>query len=568
MSLLREVIVYSRKGCHLCEIVKEKLIKLERRGGFRWAEGKTTMVRSSQRASLFIVLFLAACGFLGVVFAQKNPATAHDSDSDVSQSLHQFTQVYDIVEQTHAEPVNPDKTIYTVVIPGMLHVLEPHSNFFDPKSYSLLREDQRGKYYGVGMTVGPRNNKVIVIAPFVGTPAYRAGIHPGDIIIAVDGKPTDNMSTGDVADLLKGPKGTTVRITVLREGSDKPLDFNVVRDEIPRYSVDLHFLIRPGVGYMHIAQFNETTEKEVQDALDSFNQQGDLKGLILDLRQNPGGLLNEGVGVADKFLHKGQLIVSHHGRSSPERRYVATHGNGGRDYPLVVLVNRGTASAAEIVAGAIQDHDRGLIIGETTFGKGLVQTVYPLSNDTGLALTTAKYYTPSGRLIQRDYSNVSLYDYYFDRDGIGDTTNKEVKLTDSGRTVYGGGGISPDVKVDPIKSKHFQDSLLQHYAFFNFAKHYIIAHHITKSFQVDDATMQEFRESLDADKVPYTEADLLQNEEWIKSNLKSEIFVDAFGQEEGLKVKAETDPEVLKGLDLLPQARALAENARKVIADR
>src|SRR6266516_1182650 len=523
------------------------------------------MVRSSQRASLFVVLFLAVCGFLGAVFAQKNPTTAHDSDSDVSQSLQQFTQVYDIVEQNYAEPVNPDDAIYNGAIPGMLHVLDPHSNFFDPKQYAQLREEQRGKYYGVGMTVGPRNNKVIVIAPFVGTPAYRAGIRPGDIIIAVDGKPTDNMSTGDVADLLKGPKGTTVRITVLRDGSDKPLDFNVVRDEIPRYSVDLHFLIRPGIGYMHVSGFQETTDHEVAQALDDM---GDLKGLILDLRQNPGGLLSEGVGVADKFLHKGQLIVSHHGRNSPEKRYVAAHGNGGKEFPLVVLVNRGTASAAEIVAGAIQDHDRGLVVGETTFGKGLVQTVWPLSNDTGLALTTAKYYTPSGRLIQRDYSNVSLYDYYFDRDGIGDTTNKEVKLTDSGRTVYGGGGIAPDVKLDAIKSNHFQDTLLQHYAFFNFAKHYVNGRHVTKNFEVDESVMQEFRKSLDADKTPYTEADLVQNNEWIRSNIKSEVFVDAFGQEEGLKVRAESDPEVLKALDLLPQARALAENARKVIAER
>jgi carboxyl-terminal processing protease len=279
-------------------------------------------------------------------------------------------------------------------------------------------------------------------------------------------------------------------------------------------------------------------------------------------------LLNEGVGVADKFLHKGQLIVSHHGRSSPERRYVATHGNGGRDYPLVVLVNRGTASAAEIVAGAIQDHDRGLIIGETTFGKGLVQTVYPLSNDTGLALTTAKYYTPSGRLIQRDYSNVSLYDYYFERNDSNNIANKEVKLTDSGRTVYGGGGITPDVKIDPIKSNHFQDTLLQHYAFFNFAKHYANGRHITKSFEVDENVLQEFRKSLDTDQIPYTEADLVQNNDWVRSNIKSEIFVDAFGQEEGLKVKAETDPEVLKGLDMLPQARQLADNAKKVVAER
>src|SRR5947209_4474760 len=526
------------------------------------------MARSPQRNSILIVAFLTICGFLGMLFAQKNPATAHDSDSDVSDSLKQFTEVYDVVEQNYAEPVNPDKAIYNGAIPGMLHVLDPHSNFFDPKSYSFLGEDQRGKYYGVGMTVGPRNNKVIVIAPFAGTPAYRAGIHPGDIIAAVDGKPTDNMNTSDVADLLKGPKGTTVHITVLREGAEKPLEFAVVRDEIPRYSVDLHFLIRPGVGYMHIAQFNETTEKEVQEALDSFSQSGEMKGLILDLRQNPGGLLNEGVGVADKFLHKGQLIVSHHGRSSPERRYTAMHGDGGRDYPLVVLVNRGTASAAEIVAGAIQDHDRGLVVGEITFGKGLVQTVYPLSNDTGLALTTAKYYTPSGRLIQRDFSNVSLYDYYFDRDNINNIANKEVKLTDSGRTVYGGGGITPDVKVNQIKSNHFQDTLLQHYAFFNFAKHYANSHHVTKNFEVDENVIQEFRKSLDADKTPYTEADLVQNNEWIRSNIKSEVFVDAFGQEEGLKVRAESDPEVLKALDLLPQARQLAENARKVIAER
>jgi carboxyl-terminal processing protease len=523
------------------------------------------MVRSSRRSLFLVVLILVTCGFLGLLFGQKNPAIASSADGDIRDSLRQFTSIYDVVEQNYAEPVNADKAIYNGAIPGMLHVLDPHSNFFDPKSYALLREDQRGKYYGVGMTVGPRNNKVIVIAPFVGTPAYRAGIRPGDIIVAVDGKPTDNMTTSDVADLLKGPKGTTVHITVLREGSDKPIEFAVVRDEIPRYSVDLHFLIRPGVGYMHVSGFNETTEHEVGQALDEM---GDLKGLILDLRQNPGGLLSEGVGVADKFLRKGQLIVSHHGRSSPEKRYSATHGNGGKEYPLVVLVNRGTASAAEIVAGAIQDHDRGLIAGETTFGKGLVQTVYPLSENTGLALTTAKYYTPSGRLIQRDYSNVSLYDYYFNRDTEDNTSSHEVKLTDSGRTVYGGGGIMPDVKIPPVKSNKFQDTLLQRYAFFNFAKRYILNHHPTKSFETDDVTLQDFRKFLDEEKIPYTEADFVENNDWLRSSIRSEIFVDAFGQEEGLKVRAETDPDVIKALDLLPQAKALADNARRVVAER
>src|SRR5213080_5029345 len=380
---------------------------------------------SSSRRSLFLVLsILLLCGCMGAVFGQRSSAVEGSSDGEIRDNIKEFTQVYDLVEQNYAEPVNPDKAIYNGAIPGMLRVLDPHSNFFDPKQYALLREDQRGKYYGVGMSVGPRNNKVIVIAPFVGTPAYKAGIRPGDVIAAVDGKPTDNMTTSEVADLLKGAKGTTVHITIIREGSDKPLEFSIVRDEIPRYSVDLHFMIHPGIGYMHVSGFNETTEKEVQEALDSFYQAGELKGLILDLRQNPGGLLNEGVGVADKFLRKNQLIVSHHGRSSPERRYTATHGNGGKEYPLVVLVNRGTASAAEIVAGAIQDHDRGLVAGETTFGKGLVQTVYPLSENTGLLLTTAKYYTPSGRLIQREYSGVSLYDYYYHREDETNVTGK------------------------------------------------------------------------------------------------------------------------------------------------
>ena len=530
------------------------------------------MSSSPRRTAVLIVAVILACGCVGMVFGQRLSTTTATNDTDVRDSVRSFTQVYEVVQQNYAEPVNPDKAIYNGAIPGMLRVLDPHSNFFDPKSYAALREEQRGKYYGVGMQVGPRNNKVIVIAPFTGAPAYRAGIRPGDVIIAVDGKPTDNMSTSDVAELLKGPKGTTVKITVLREGTEKPIDFNVVRDEIPRYSVDVHFMIKPGIGYIHVSGFQETTEHEVTQALDQLQQQGDLKGLILDLRQNPGGLLSEGVGVADKFLKKGQVIVSHHGRSSPEKIYRAAHGNGGRDYPLVVLVNRGTASAAEIVAGAIQDHDRGLIVGETTFGKGLVQTVYPLSENTGLALTTAKYYTPSGRLIQRDYNGVSLYDYYYNSRDNGDGTppvpSREVKMTDSGRTVYGGGGINPDVVIPPIKSNKFEDTLLQKYAFFNFAKHYVINHKVTQSFQVDDAVMQEFRKFLDSQQIAFTEADLAENNDWIRSNIKAELFVNEFGQQEGLIVHTENDPAVAKALELLPKAKELADNAKKTIAQR
>ena len=531
------------------------------------------MASSPRRTALIILTVILACGCVGMLFGQRLNTTSTGSDSDLRDSVRSFTQIYEVVQQNYAEPVNPDKAIYNGAIPGMLRVLDPHSNFFDPKSYSALREEQRGKYYGVGMQVGPRNNKVIVIAPFTGAPAYRAGIRPGDVIIAVDGKATDNMSTSDVAELLKGPKGTTVKITVLREGTEKPIDFSVVRDEIPRYSVDVHFMIRPGIGYIHVSGFQETTEHEVAQALEQLQAQGEMKGLILDLRQNPGGLLSEGVGVADKFLKKGQVIVSHHGRSSPEKVYRAAHGNGGKEYPLVVLVNRGTASAAEIVAGAIQDHDRGLIVGETTFGKGLVQTVYPLSENTGLALTTAKYYTPSGRLIQREYTGVSLYDYYYNNrddhsDGTPPTPSREVKMTDSGRTVYGGGGINPDIVIPSLKGNKFQDTLLQKYAFFNFSKHYVINHKVAQSFQVDDAVIQEFRKFLDSQQIQFTEADLAENNEWVRSNIKAELFVNEFGQQEGLKVHTETDPVVQKALDLLPKAKELADNAKKTIAQK
>ncbi len=526
------------------------------------------MANRTRLSVLFVILVMLVCGSLGALFGQRLGTAPATNDDEIRDNVRVFTQVYNLVEQNYAEPVSPEKAIYNGAIPGMLRVLDPHSNFFDPKSYSLLKEDQRGKYYGVGMQVGPRNNKVIVIAPFVGTPAYRAGIRPGDVIVGVDGKPTDNLSTSEVADLLKGPKGTVVRITILREGADGPLEFTVTRDEIPRFSVDVHFQIRPGVGYLHVSSFNETTEQEVTQALEEF---GNLQGLILDLRQNPGGLLSEGVGVAEKFLKKGSLIVKHMGRASADKLYRAREEDSGLSYPIVVLVNRGTASAAEIVAGAIQDHDRGLIAGENTFGKGLVQTVYPLSENTGLALTTAKYYTPSGRLIQREYTGVSLYDYYYSQNGGENGNgngNREIKMTDSGRPVYGGGGIAPDVKLPAQRSNRFQDLLLQRYAFFNFGKHYLINRHVPRNFEVDDAVLQDFRKFLDEQKIPYTEGELIEVDGWLRSNIKAELFIAEFGHQEGLRVRAETDPQVVKAVELLPMAKELTENARKVIAER
>jgi carboxyl-terminal processing protease len=529
------------------------------------------MAPRTRRAFFSATLFLATCAILGTFINQKVAAQSASDESTLRDSLHSFTNVYSLVEQNYAEPMTTDKTdkaIYDGAIPGMLHVLDPHSNFYDPKAYAQMREDQHGKYYGVGMTIQPQptangKTKIVVLYPFEGTPSYKAGLRPGDEILTVDGKSTEGMDSAAVASLLKGARGTHVSVTVSREGAARPIVFDLVRDEIPRPSVDLAFLIRPGVGYIHLSSFIETTSHEIGDALDNF---GEIHGLILDLRGNPGGLLNEAVATSDKFLQKGQIVVSQRGRAFPDQVYRATRGEEGPKFPIVVLVNRNTASAAEIVSGALQDHDRALIVGETTFGKGLVQTVFQITENTGLALTTYHYYTPSGRLIQRNYDHVSLYDYYYVRDNDDakdkDKSNLEVKLTDSGRTVYGGGGITPDEKIDNVKSNHFQDNLLIHYAFFNFSKHYLATHTITKDFVVDDAVMQQFKTFLKDNQIDYTDQDIASVQDWVKESIKSELFTSQFGQLEGLKVRAQWDPQIAKAITYLPEAQALEDHSK------
>jgi carboxyl-terminal processing protease len=305
----------------------------------------------------------------------------------------------------------------------------------------------------------------------------------------------------------------------------------------------------------------------VIEAVDGFQN---LKGLVLDLRNNPGGLLSQAVDVCDHLLTKGQTIVSQRGRAYPDQVYTATRGNDGKTFPIVVLVNRNTASAAEIVSGALQDHDRALIVGETTFGKGLVQTVYNLSENTGLALTTYHYYTPSGRLIQRNYTGVSLYDYYYNHAGAlaANSTNQEVKLTDSGRTVYGGGGITPDEKIETPKSNHFQDTLIEKDVFFHFAPVYIANHQVDNNFQVDDAVMGDFKKYLTSQSVDYTDNDLNGVKEWLKARIKEKIVTIQFGQLQGLHTLADWDPMIAKALTFIPEAQALEDNAHKVQTEK
>jgi len=535
-------------------------------------------MKQAPRWLWFILSTVLLCTVLGGLYGRQVEATTSGDDSEVKNSISEFTRVYNVVEQNYADPVDPDKTIFGPTelsigaIPGALRSLDPHSNFYDPQAFSKLREDQEGKYFGVGMQIGQRAGRlgkpiVVVLAPIPGSPAFRAGLRPGDIIVKVNGQSTEGMNTQQVAERLKGPKGTRVHITVSRQGYDQALEFDITRDEISQRSVDDVFMLKPGIAYIHITRFSENTDEELSEALKSIGEKS-LDGLVLDLRNNPGGLLQEAVEVSDHFLEKSQLIVYHYGRHSQEKRYYTTKGDGAKEYPIVVLINRLTASAAEIVTGALQDHDRALVMGEPSFGKGLVQTVFPLDEHTGLALTTARYYTPSGRLIQRDYDNVSLYDYY-NRPENSPVPHTDVRLTDGGREVYGGGGITPDVRYEDPKLTPVEETLAQHNAFFEFGEYYLGVHKtIPKDFQATDAVLQEFRQFLAQQKIPLPDQELKDNSEFIRTHIRLTLVASIFGETEAQQISIEKDPLVEKAVESMPQATELLAKAKRYIASK
>jgi carboxyl-terminal processing protease len=526
----------------------------------------------AHQARSFLLLPIIVIGFsvLGGVYGNGVQAAIDEPDlteSGVSADDLGFTKIYSLVQQNFATPVNADKAIYSGAIPGMASALDPHTSFLDPRAYRTFQDEQKGHYFGVGMEVGPRNNKTVVIAPFPGSPAYRAGIRPGDVLVTINDKPTDNLNTTEIADLLKGPRDTGVKIVVSREGAPDYLAFTIVREEINRKSVPDGFMLGQGIGYIKVTGFEDDTSRGLEENLKRLGPD-QLQGLVLDLRFNPGGLLDEAVDVAGAFLPKGTTVVSARGRAYPPKTYTVRNGARGRAYPIVVLVNRSSASAAEIVSGALQDHDRAWIMGETTFGKGLVQTVFPLSSGTALALTTAHFYTPSGRLIQRDYSHQSFYDYYAHKDGITRNAN-DVKMTDSGRTVYGGGGITPDEEyntppLDRLESNLYRTSI------FSFTRWYFSKHSskLPAGWMPDQDVLESLHDYLVDHKVGFKETDFMLDQDWIKRQLTKEMYIYAFDVDASDKVFAQTDPEVKKAMESMPKAAALMENARRVMAKR
>ncbi|MDQ3280124.1 MAG: S41 family peptidase [Acidobacteriota bacterium] len=520
--------------------------------------------------SLTLVVAISAATLFGGFYGNRLFG-APMQNGDLQKRMREYTDLLNAVTANSAEDIGSDKFVYASV-DGMLRTLDPHTSFFEPKEYSDLQDRQKGTFYGLGILVTKRNDQVTVITPLEGTPASRLGIRAGDVISEVEGVATDELPLDEVVQRLKGPKDTTVHIKIKRIGIKEPIPLAIVRAAIPTNSISNTLMIRPGVGYIRIKDFTSTTVRELDDSIAKLEAQG-MDKLILDLRGNPGGLLDAAVGVSDHFLEKGQMIVYTKGRTPDSaQEFLAPGKHAQYDHPLVVLVNRGSASASEIVAGAIQDHDRGLVIGETSWGKGLVQSVYTLQYGAGLALTTSKYYTPAGRNIQRDYT--SVYDYYMADEAENGPevplAQREQFKTDTGRVVYGGGGITPDVMVKQPQVSRTTQLLEVRSAIFNYAVEYAAKHpDMTKDVVVTQQMIDELVRSAAAADVA-TEDEIraaLQKPEdrkLIERSLKAELVAAKFGYDASYPYRLQGDAQVERALELFPEAQKLATMAANV----
>jgi carboxyl-terminal processing protease len=511
-----------------------------------------------------VVLFSLAILF-GGLFGDDLLALSGETRS----ALKLYTEMVSVAHRSYGTDVTYKDLVYAS-INGMLRTLDPHTNFLPAEAYDSMRERQQSSFYGLGILVGMRDDRLTVVTPVEGTPASRMGIRAGDVISHIEGEPTAGMGINEAVSKLKGPKGTTVRVTIQRRGLDEPLEMEIVRDEIPQNTISYAFMITPNTGYIMLTDFSRATAREMADTIAELKDQG-MERLLLDLRSNGGGLLDQAIEVADQFLPKGARIVETHGRISSSHQVFDAEGDFDQlGLPVVVLVGGSTASAAEILAGAIQDHDLGLIVGTPTWGKGLVQTVYALNFRNGLALTTAKYYTPSGRLIQRDYS--SWYDYAThgnanpDVDVDPSTIDQELQesySTDLGRTVYGGGGITPDLIVEPTELDPFLQFLIARNAFFNYAVERNNRQPITDGSWAPTAEdLTGFGDWLDAEALTDDQefetaiGDEAMREQ-IQRRLHAEVLGAAFGLQERFRVLATADEQIQAALESFDQAGEL-----------
>jgi carboxyl-terminal processing protease len=465
---------------------------------------------------------------------------------DLETEIRSFTRVYAAVESQAADPVDPAKAIYGGAIPGMLRPLDPHSVFFDPDQFEQLQKLQESVSKGFGSVVNVLPGRVIVLQTLPGTPSAKAGLAAGDEIVAINGIVLDRLAFERLIALLGESRQKPATLDVRRPGSSRTLQFVLTPEDMQTPSVERAFFVRPGVGYVRVSNFDVQTASDLMQAIEKMGGKG-LKGLIIDLRNNPGGLLPAALQTASFFLKPGQLLVTVGGRSVKATEQKVPEDAQPFTFPLAVLMNEKSASAAEIVAGCLQDHDRAVIVGTPSYGKGLVESVFPLSDGAGLALTTAFYYTPSGRSIQKPLASGQLITPV----AAGREAGRQFR-TDSGRIVQGGGGIQPDYLVQETPLTRLQTFLEASGAFTTFATEYLRTHAgVSESFDVTPAVLDEFQAFLAGHRVLPGVAEWTEVRNWISNRLKTEIFNQAFGVAQGDEVEAQRDEVILTALKAL-----------------
>ena len=525
-------------------------------------------------AALFaVVLSALAGGFFGSSLLARQ--------DDVKQQYRIFAAAMSAIEREYIDTVPSERLVYGA-IDGMLKTLDPHSSFFDPRQYQQLRERQEGRYYGLGIQIQVIDGDITVMSIFEGSPAYKKGLRRGDIIARIGEEDAKGWTSEKAVSKLKGPKGTEVKISLKRRGYEELIDLSVERDEVNITTVRGAFMIDNQTGYIKLGDFSETSDDEVGRALQELKAKG-MKRLVFDLRDNPGGPLDQAIRISNRFLNRGELVVYTDGRvANAKQKYWAEETSEYTDLPLVVMVNRNSASASEIVSGAIQDHDRGLVVGETTFGKALVQSVYRIAGNAGLALTTGRYYTPSGRMIQRPWDGTfDEYLTYTLRDQTAERqhSNADMKLTDSGRKVYSGGGVEPDKflagPVEGFNPTRFGRTLYSRQTFANFADQFTAEgdtrmsqanrnkKRVARGFQITDAMLADYKESLKPQRITIEEDAFAKDLPFIKAMIHYDIDLALFGVEEARRNLIAVDPQAQFGLQQFPDAASLNETRQR-----
>jgi carboxyl-terminal processing protease len=563
------------------------------------------MNRSFSVVAVLVIVTASLAGGLQTRTSRRRAANANaarvtqasvEDKYEADKIENDYREAISTVEQKYAGEIDYEKATQAA-IQGMLFTLDPHSVYFPSAEFKKLKEDQSSSFYGIGVQILRHDDGVYVQSVVEGTPAARAGLRYGDRIVEVDGKDARDWSSEEVSKNVRGARGEPVQLKVERAGEEVAVNFKIVRDSVPLPSIRNAFMISNGTGYVGlVGGFQHTTDDELRESIATLRKDG-MRQMILDLRNNPGGLLDQAIDVSSEFLPRDKMIVSVKGRS--EYHEPAVYKSGGsnpEDVPLVVLINRNTASASEIVAGAIQDHGRGLIVGETSFGKGLVQHVFQLPFNTGLTLTTARYYTPYGRSLQRDYSSGSLYDYYVRHDQNDNQqptqpgqpspseslpprdSNAPAFRTAAGRVFYGGGGITPDIEARPLTATPARARIIESVFYFTRTLAAgkipgLEAYRVDKvdyarnpkatDYPINDRVLEAFRNYVRKDQAQHLQtAQLDADLDFVKLRLRQEMITAAFGADAGQRVLLESDPQTLRAISVLPDAKRLAESIR------